>query len=31
MIDREGVTKQEASEYISRYALNYTKKAVLYC
>ena len=31
MIDREGVTRQEASEYISRYALNYTKTAVLYC
>jgi hypothetical protein len=31
MIDKEGVTKQEASKYISRYALDYTKKAILYC
>lgn len=31
MIDREGVNRQEASEYISRYALDYTKKTVLYC
>lgn len=28
MIDKEGLTKQEASKYISRYALDYTKKAI---
>ena len=31
VIDRERVTMQEASEYINRFALCYTNKAVLYC
>ena len=31
MIDRENITKKEASEYISRHALDYTKVSVLKC
>lgn len=29
MIDREGLTREEAAKYISRYALDYTPKAII--